>query len=204
MSSIVAPGWPFGRLGLRPDFPRSDFGDLGHGQNSTTTRPRPQIGEHPSRRRFTRVADGTEGTTANAGFATGYDYAVLCADYQGVKSAAPFDPIPPNSGQINNASTTITVPWVTATQPSDELAWFGVSTGPSGTAPGVIGVPSGFTAKVTQNNSANTTGRNLGSIFADKSATFIGATGNENGISSTSVVNGGILVSLRSAAASVM
>ena len=26
MSSIVAPGWPFGRPGLRPDLPRSDFG----------------------------------------------------------------------------------------------------------------------------------------------------------------------------------
>ena len=26
-SSIVAPGWPFGLPGLRPDFPRSDFGD---------------------------------------------------------------------------------------------------------------------------------------------------------------------------------
>ena len=26
-SSIVAPGWPFGRPGLRPDLPRSDFGD---------------------------------------------------------------------------------------------------------------------------------------------------------------------------------
>src|SRR5580693_832079 len=25
-SSIVAPGWPFGRPGLRPDLPRSDFG----------------------------------------------------------------------------------------------------------------------------------------------------------------------------------
>lgn len=149
---------------------------------------------------FTRVADGTEGTTANVGFATGYDYAVLCADYEGVKSATPLDPIPPNSGQINNASTTITVPGVTTTQPSDELVWFGVSTGPSGTAPGVIGVPSGFTAEVAQNNSANTTGRNLGNILADKSATFIGATGNENGTSSTSVVNGGILVSLRSAA----
>jgi hypothetical protein len=27
VSCIVAPGWPFGRPGLRPDFPRSDFGD---------------------------------------------------------------------------------------------------------------------------------------------------------------------------------
>ena len=27
VSGIVAPGWPFGRPGLRPDFPRSDFGD---------------------------------------------------------------------------------------------------------------------------------------------------------------------------------
>ena len=26
-SSIVAPGWPFGRPGLRPDLPRRDFGD---------------------------------------------------------------------------------------------------------------------------------------------------------------------------------
>jgi hypothetical protein len=26
VSSIVAPGWPFGRPGLRPDLPRSDFG----------------------------------------------------------------------------------------------------------------------------------------------------------------------------------
>ena len=26
-SSIVAPGWPFGLPGLRPDLPRSDFGD---------------------------------------------------------------------------------------------------------------------------------------------------------------------------------
>ena len=26
VSSIVAPGWPFGLPGLRPDFPRSDFG----------------------------------------------------------------------------------------------------------------------------------------------------------------------------------
>jgi len=26
LSCIVAPGWPFGRPGLRPDFPRSDFG----------------------------------------------------------------------------------------------------------------------------------------------------------------------------------
>jgi hypothetical protein len=26
-SSIVAPGWPFGRPGFRPHFPRSDFGD---------------------------------------------------------------------------------------------------------------------------------------------------------------------------------
>ena len=26
MSCIVAPGWPFGRPGFRPDFPRSDFG----------------------------------------------------------------------------------------------------------------------------------------------------------------------------------
>ena len=26
VSCIVAPGWPFGRPGLRPDFPRSDFG----------------------------------------------------------------------------------------------------------------------------------------------------------------------------------
>jgi hypothetical protein len=25
-SSIVAPGWPAGRPGLRPDLPRSDFG----------------------------------------------------------------------------------------------------------------------------------------------------------------------------------
>jgi hypothetical protein len=27
VSCIVAPGWPFGRPGFRPDFPRSDFGD---------------------------------------------------------------------------------------------------------------------------------------------------------------------------------
>ena len=27
VSSIVAPGWPFGLPGLRPDLPRSDFGD---------------------------------------------------------------------------------------------------------------------------------------------------------------------------------
>ena len=27
MSCIIAPGRPFGRPGLRPDFPRSDFGD---------------------------------------------------------------------------------------------------------------------------------------------------------------------------------
>jgi hypothetical protein len=26
LSCIVAPGWPFGRPGFRPDFPRSDFG----------------------------------------------------------------------------------------------------------------------------------------------------------------------------------
>jgi hypothetical protein len=26
VSCIAAPGWPFGRPGLRPDFPRSDFG----------------------------------------------------------------------------------------------------------------------------------------------------------------------------------
>jgi hypothetical protein len=27
VSCVVAPSWPFGRPGLRPDFPRNDFGD---------------------------------------------------------------------------------------------------------------------------------------------------------------------------------
>jgi hypothetical protein len=145
---------------------------------------------------FTRVADGTEGSSVSIGFAPGFNESLIAADYAGVSSVTPLDPVPPSSGQINNASTTITVPGVTTTIANDELVWFGATTGPSGATPGVITVPSGFTTESAQNNTSNTIGRNEGTILADQELATAGATGNENGASSTSVVNAGVLVSL--------
>jgi hypothetical protein len=145
---------------------------------------------------FTRVATGTEGSSVSVNFASGFVYSGLCADYENVNLAAPLDPVPPNSGQINAASTTITVPGVTTSRSDDELVWFGATTGPSGSAPGTITVPTGFTAEVSQDNSASTSARNSGTILADQLEAAPGATGNRNGASSTSVINAGMLVAL--------
>jgi hypothetical protein len=113
-----------------------------------------------------------------------------------VQGAAGFDPTPSVSGQTNTASTTITVAGVTTTQADDLLVWFAGVEGTSGNAPPTITKPAAMTARSTQSSSSATTAVNSGSMCADLVQVTAGATGNQNGTSSASRANSGMLVAL--------
>lgn len=104
-----------------------------------------------------------------------------------------------SSGQVNAASTTITVSGVTATVTGDLYVWLGFNTGSAGAggAPATITVPTGFTAIGT---GAKTTGSgattNTGILMAQTSLQASGASGAQNGGAGASVSNGGLLLAL--------
>lgn len=113
-----------------------------------------------------------------------------------VGATAGFDPTPSDGGQVNLASTTITVPGQTTTLNGDLLVWpAGTRSGSSGGAPGTITVPTGFSSQVAQSNTTSTTATNVGVILATATQTTAGATGNENGSVSLSQANAGEVIS---------
>lgn len=112
-----------------------------------------------------------------------------------VGATAGFDPTPADGGQINLASTTLTVPGQTTTLNGDLIVWpAGVKSGSAGGTPATITIPAGFTTQVAQSNTTSTTVVNAGVILATATQTSAGATGNENGSVSVSQANGGMVI----------
>lgn len=145
---------------------------------------------------LTRTMDGTEGWTPGTSTITVTESAshawcaVICAIPGG------YDPSPA-AGQVNAASATISVPGVTTAHTGDLALWFGFCDGTGGGAgsPGTITVPSGYTAAVSQANSAGTGSvTNVGVILGTRTISGSGATGTQAGTASGSFINGGVLL----------
>jgi hypothetical protein len=153
---------------------------------------------------FSRVMDGTEGwtpgtstvtvTLGTANPASGIIFAV------GGTGGA--DPAFTSSGQVNVASTTVSVAGTTTANAGDLLVWLGFSVGTigGGTAPGTITLPAGIAAAAPQVNSTGAgTFTNTGVIMGTGFAASPGATGSFNGTDSGSFHNGGLLLSFSDA-----
>jgi hypothetical protein len=148
---------------------------------------------------FSRVADGTEGSTFTVTFTSGFNYAAVCVAYQNTNGL--FDPTPTASGAIVLATTTIDAVSITSVADNDVLVWFGVvrSSGTGATVP-TITVPSGLVPEGMQSNSNDASGANLGILLADGPGGTAGATGAMNGASSLSDDTGALLVAIQSSA----
>jgi hypothetical protein len=149
---------------------------------------------------FSRVADGTEGSTFTVNFASGFNVAAVCVAYQ--KSNGVLDPVPSGSGVINLATTLIQGPGVTATVPNDQMIWFGAvrANGAGAPTPVIIG-PSGLLAQGAQSPTSNPGSANMAVLLADGLAQAPGAITDQDGTASLAVDTGGILLTLQSASA---
>jgi hypothetical protein len=147
---------------------------------------------------FSRIADGSEGSTFTVTFASGFNAAAVCVAYRNTNGV--LDPVPASSGTITLAATAMTASGVTTAAPNDRMAWFGAVRANGAAAPmPVITVPGGLLQEGAQSATAGAPGANMGVVLADGLAQAAGATGAMTGTSSLSADVGAILVTIQSA-----
>lgn len=148
-------------------------------------------------RGFSRVADGTEGSSFTITSA-GVPGAAICLCYPGGYGGDPASPAPAFISSAN--STSIAVPGVTLAGTGDWLAIFLAAMRSSNTTPGTITPPAGFTAQI--NTGAVVAGSaSLYLMAADlETAQAAGATGTQTGTPTISAPRAGWLSGIRASA----
>ena len=148
---------------------------------------------------FSRVADGSEGSTFTVTFAAGFNVAAVCVAYRG--STGVLDPVPANSGTITLASSAVHAPSITTSVVNDTMVWFGASRANGASAPTpALTVPRGLVQEGRQSSTTAAASANISVLLADALAQTAGATGDMDGTASVAVSTGAILLALQSSA----
>src|ERR1017187_1811 len=148
---------------------------------------------------FSRVADGTEGSSFTVSFTAAYNVAAVCVAYCNANGV--LDPPPANSGVITQGLITIPGTGITTGAANDALIWFGAvrANGPGAPLP-AMGVPSALQQEGGQAGTFTTVGSNVAVLAADGPGGLAGSTGDMPGTASLACNAGGVLLALQSSA----